>query len=95
MELIFFISIYHLSTQNSHLQRYCFRGNRRKILNEEEMVKEVEDLVPTDIINFIGMSFKEQVQWIFLLWLIYDEMKVSVYPAFYLNVFYSKEEDWV
>ena len=41
----------------------CFRKVRRKILNEDELVVGLNEVAPTVLVEFDGMSFEEQVKY--------------------------------
>ena len=34
---------------------------RRRILNEKELVDSLQEIIPTDLLEFSGMTFEEQV----------------------------------
>ena len=41
---------------------FFFSKRRRKILNEDDLVEAVESFTDIDLIDFVGMSMKEQVR---------------------------------
>jgi EGF domain-specific O-GlcNAc transferase len=48
--------------QTGHHALFVKRINRRRVLNQEELIANIADILPTTIISFEGMPFREQVR---------------------------------